>query len=415
MRLPRRRPPRPGTYRSALAPVAVRRLLLGYALAATGQSLTTVAVAVAVYDRTGSGGWVAAAAVLRYAPYVLLSGLAGVVADRYDRGLVLRCSALARAVLMTAVAVDVLSGAPLAVLTGSAFLVGVAATPAYPALVAAIPDLLPDADLGAGNALVTGLETVAFVAGPALGGVLLLFAPAQVTFLLDAGLFALAATACWHVRAPLQTGRGGSGGSALAELIDGVRELRTRPGLRVPLVAAVTANGLYGASLVLLLLVAVRQLGAGSGGYGLLTVSNAIGALGAMAVANRLAARADSAGVLRRALLATAVPVLLLPLAPGLPTAAVLVAVSGAGSTLVEVVAVTTMQRRVRPEVTARVFGLFDSLVITAILLGSAVAPLLVSAVGLPGALVAVGLAGATSPGTWQRRATGLSALDSTA
>lgn len=391
----RRRPARPGTYRSALRSPAVRRVLLGYGFGAVGQSLTTVAVAVAVYDRTGSGGWVAAAAVLRYAPYVLLSGLAGVLADRYDRGLVLRCSALLRALLMTAVAVDIALGAPLAVLAGSALLVGVAATPAYPALVAAIPGLVPDDDLAAGNALVTGLEMVAFVTGPALGGLLLLVAPAPVTFLLDAVLFALAAAACWPVRAPLPAAPDHARTSVRAELADGVRELCTGPGLRPPLVVAVAANALYGASLVLLLLVAVRQLGTGSSGYGLLTVADAGGALGAMAVANRLAARADSAGGLRNGLLAGAVPFLLLPLAPDLGTAALLVAVSGAGSTLVEVVAVTAIQRHVRPEVTARVFGLFDSAVLSAILLGSAVAPLLVSAAGLPAALAAVGLAGA--------------------
>lgn len=389
----RLRPARAGSYRSALRSGHVRRLLLGYTLAATAQSLTTVAVAVAVYDSTGSTGWVGAAAAVRYAPYVLLSGLAGVLADRYDRARVLRYSALVRAVLMAAVAGAVAAGAPAWVLVGSAFLLGVTATPGYPALVAAIPDLLPGPDLGAGNALVTGVEMGAFAVGPALGGLLLL-GPADVTFLLDALMFASGAWACWPVRAPLPTGRSRGRTSVRAEFAEGLREVGTRLGVRAPLAVAVTANAVYGASLVLLLLLAEQVLQAGTAGYGLLSAASGVGAVAGMTGANRLAARPDVAAGLRAALLATAVPFLLLPVAPGLAVAALLVAVSGAGSTLVEVVAVTAVQRQVRAEITARVFGLFDTLVLAAILLGSAGTPLLVAAVGVPASLVLVGLAG---------------------
>ncbi len=111
-------------------------------------------------------------------------------------------------------------------------------------------------------------------------------------------------------------------------------------------------------------------------------------------------------------LLVTGVPLALLPLGAVPATAALLLALSGAGKSFFDVAAKTLLQRAVRDEVLARVFGVQESAMTAAIAVGAALAPLAVAAFGLSGALVLVGallpVAGALS-WRWLRR------LDSTA
>ena len=76
------------------------------------------------------------------------------------------------------------------------------------------------------------------------------------------------------------------------------------------------------------------------------------------------------------------------------PAVAVVVqVVRGAGTLVVDVLAVTALQRAVAPDVTARVFGVFWALILGAIALGALVAPVVVAVLGLEGAIVALAVA----------------------
>ena len=67
-----------------------------------------------------------------------------------------------------------------------------------------------------------------------------------------------------------------------------------------------------------------------------------------------------------------------------------MLAVAGAGTMVAEVVAVTMLQRAARPDVLARVFGVFDQVNVGAIALGSFAAGQLSAAVGVRPATLAV-------------------------
>jgi hypothetical protein len=58
--------------------------------------------------------------------------------------------------------------------------------------------------------------------------------------------------------------------------------------------------------------------------------------------------------------------------------------VRGAGTLVVDVLAVTALQRTLPNEVLARVFGAFNTLMIGAVLLGSILAPVVINGLGLP-------------------------------
>ena len=79
-------------------------LLSGSTISQSGDWLYNVALAVYVFDRTGSAGWVAAATVLRLVPYVVLAPIGGVIADRFDRRSVMIWSDVLRALSMGALA-----------------------------------------------------------------------------------------------------------------------------------------------------------------------------------------------------------------------------------------------------------------------------------------------------------------------
>ncbi len=97
--------------------------------------------------------------------------------------------------------------------------------------------------------------------------------------------------------------------------------------------------------------------------------------------------------ILVGSVLLTGVPFALLALRPASPLAVVLMGFAGAGTVITEVVALTLLQRAAPVEVMARIAGMFDGLVVSAVsavFAGSLVAPALALA-ALPIALVVTG------------------------
>ena len=191
------------TFRSALASADFRRLLVSQALATTAAFMLAMAVGVETLARTGSGLLVSITVSLSFLPYVLVSGLAGVVADRHSRSRVLAWSAALRAVCAGAIALGVASSGPVAVLVVLAAVAAVLGTVSYPALAAATPGLVPDAQLPPANALVTAVENAAWIGGPgAMGLVLLAGGGSGAAALVATTLFSQATVAAWLVRLP---------------------------------------------------------------------------------------------------------------------------------------------------------------------------------------------------------------------
>ncbi len=128
------------TRRPAFGRHPASRLLIAHALAATAMSMPWPALLAAVWTATGSDTWLGVAGAGRLLPYVLLSAVAGLLADRLPRMAVVRWSTSVRAVLLVGSGVALLTG-QLGVSVGLAVVTVAAGTPAYPAAVAAMPTL----------------------------------------------------------------------------------------------------------------------------------------------------------------------------------------------------------------------------------------------------------------------------------
>jgi hypothetical protein len=85
------------------------------------------------------------------------------------------------------------------------------------------------------------------------------------------------------------------------------------------------------------------------------------------------------------------VPIALIGVVPTTAVALVMMLLVGLGNTLVDVPAITLLQRSVPDEVLARVFGVFEMLVLASIGLGSLLAPVTVHALGARTALIVTG------------------------
>ncbi|MGH7611254.1 MAG: cyclic nucleotide-binding domain-containing protein, partial [Candidatus Dormibacteria bacterium] len=128
-------------------------------------------------------------------------------------------------------------------------------------------------------------------------------------------------------------------------------------------------------------------------GYGYLLAGCGLGGVLGALVINQLASRPRLGAIITVGMAVYCVPtaVLLVVHTPAL--AFVLEVIRGGGTLVVDVLAITAMQRSVAKQMVARVFGVFFALVLAAISLGSVLGALAVTHLGLHPSLLLAGLA----------------------
>ncbi|HKR20536.1 MAG TPA: MFS transporter [Stellaceae bacterium] len=133
-------------------------ILVAYREAQTGQAteiVVTIATAVFIL------------------PYFLFSALAGEIADKYEKSWLLRQTKLAEIGVVTLGALSLL-GDNIVFQLGVLFLLGVQATVFGPVKYAVLPELMPETELLAANALVDAGTFLAILIGTIVGGLLIL-------------------------------------------------------------------------------------------------------------------------------------------------------------------------------------------------------------------------------------------------
>ncbi|MEJ7815565.1 MAG: MFS transporter [Rubrobacter sp.] len=164
------------------------RLWIGQGTSFVGDAVSMVALVVLVVQITGSASAVGGALVARLLP-TIASPLAGVLADRVDRRVVLVASDLARAVLV----LGLVFARDLATIYVLIFFMGFARTVFNPTVRAAFPSVVGGGDLTRANALISGTFSLSETAGPALGGLLVATVGVDAAFVLDAVTYLVSA------------------------------------------------------------------------------------------------------------------------------------------------------------------------------------------------------------------------------
>lgn len=386
-RVPQRRPNR----RSVLRRRDYRLLLLSFTTSRLGDFLYLVALSAYVYDRTGSAAWVSAAALSRFVPYMLLSPIAGVVADRFERRRVMAVGDLIQLVMMAALTASVLMAGPalLVVLLSAA---SASAATLYQASASAmVAGTVPEDELASANSLVSTVDEVAFVAGPAAGGLLLLLGEPAWAFGINAVTFAVSAAFLLAIRHRSRPAARPDGGGAVAALAEGVRTLVRNRTVLVLIGCLVAGSFVYGVELVLLVVVSDDLLGTGAGGFGWLLAASGLGGVLGAVLSPRLARATRPRAMIAVLVLLTGLPLASLSVVRLPAIAYAVLVLEGIAIVSLDILVETAMQRGVPGDVLGRISGLVLSLTAVGTVLGTLSTPALVDLLGLEGALLVAG------------------------
>ncbi len=376
---------------------SLRRLQLATIGSILGTFAYFVALGVYAFAHGGTGA-VALVSVLQMIPAGVLAPFLATLADRLPRRLVMVVSDLVRAALMAAAAGVIATGGPAWIVYALVTATSIAGTAFSPAKAALLPLLArTPAELSAANAASTTIVGAGGFIGPALGGFLLAATNAEVVFAVNALSFLWSAALVLSLRVERQEPEPAeerhdeaSGEAGVRALTAGLRVIARSRDLTL-LVALFTAQTLVAGALeVLVVVTALKLLHGGPTEVGAFDAAIGVGGLLgsfvalALATRNRLAADFGLGLALFGAMAAIGV-------APHLVTGLIALGVLGIGNSLVDIAALTILQRTVPNDVLGRVLGLLDGLLLGSIGVGALAIPLLVSAFGVRASLIAVG------------------------
>lgn len=245
-----------------------------------GDGLMTAAGPLLVASQTHNPVLVAAAAMSSQLPWLLFGLVAGALADRLDRRLVVIVVDSLRTLVMVGLCVVIVTGrVDIWLVMASMFALGTAEVFADVTTSTLTPMLVEKADLGIANARIqTGFVTVNQFVGPALGAVL--FALGMVLpFAVQATCVALAAVLIARIGTPKGTVREHVDTHVWQDIVEGVGWVKGNRPVRTLALVIVTFNITWAAPWSVLVLWALQRVGIREAGFGLLTSAVALGGL----------------------------------------------------------------------------------------------------------------------------------------
>jgi MFS family permease len=259
-----------------LAPLRLsgfRNLFFAMLVSSAGTLLAAVALTIDMLQRTNSGPWVAAVVIVEYLPSVLVGLLLGPLLDRLERRSLM--------IAADAVRVGVFAALPFApnpvTIVALAAVAGLAQGFFRPAVYAATPNLVPDAELPSANALLLTVENVSWAIGPLLGGVLAAADGPSTAYAVNAVSFVVSIG--FVLRIPprmLQSERALSRGH-WRDLRDGFSATLRSPSMRTVLVAWGIASLATGAANAVEIFLAKHTFSAGDVEYALIYSAMGVG------------------------------------------------------------------------------------------------------------------------------------------
>jgi MFS family permease len=248
-------------------------LFLATAGSSFGTYLAAIALTVDVYDETGSGSWVAALLIADFLPIVLIGLLLGPLVDRLSRRRLMILSDLARFGVFAAL--PFVNGP--AAIVALAAVSGVATGFFLPAVYAGLPNLVPDEELTNANSLLQTVETLSWMIGPIVGGLMLSAWGTSVPYVVNAVTFLVSAALVARIpeirlRSEHSLTRG-----HWRDVSDGLRLVLTARPLRTVLIVWNVALVGSAAVNVAEVVFAKKTLDAGNVGFGTLVAASGVG------------------------------------------------------------------------------------------------------------------------------------------
>lgn len=346
-------------YRDVLANREFAALFAAQTLSLLGDQLARIALAILVYERSGSALQASATYAVSYVAYLLGGPLLSGLADRYPRLTVMVACDLVRVPLVLLLCVSALPLWALFLLIGA---LGAAGPPFDSARSAVQPDLLHGEAYLVGNTLMNVCVQLSQVLGFVLGGTVVALSSARGALTLDAATFLISASLLLlNVRH--RPAAQAQAGAFLRDTAAGLRLVARTQRLRTLLLFAVVASVASTSTEGLAVSVA-DQLHHGAVAAGLLTASSPAGfLLGSVLVLRTPPDRRES--LLPWLVVLSAAPLLLTPVVPGLPGVLGAWVLAGAGAT-VNLISGPGFVQACAPEFRGRAYGVASATLMSA-------------------------------------------------
>lgn len=230
-------------------------LILTQTFSQIGSRMTALALGIYVYNQTGEATPLALVALFSFLPQALISSVAGVIADRWDRRYVMILSDAGQAIGTLVLLGAFLSGNfSLPLLYAVTLIQAVFGVFQGPAFQASMTMLIPDSQRDRANAIQQLTGPVAGVIAPAIAGVLYAAVGVEGVILFDMITFVAAVIVVMlvHIPRPEQTEVGKAmQGSFLKETLGGFRFLLERRTLFAVMIVMSMVNFLFSGSTIL--------------------------------------------------------------------------------------------------------------------------------------------------------------------
>ena len=265
-----------------------------------GDGIALAAGPLLIASKTHDPRVVALAALMNWAPQLVLGLYAGVLADRLDRRLIVVTVNLVRAGVLVALAGTIVTGiVSVPIVLGSLFALGCAEVFADNTSTTLLPMLLGRQDLALGNSrLMTGYITLNQLAGPPIGAAL--FAAGSAWPFVTQGVLVIAGAGLVsrivlppHGRAPDERTH------LRGDIVEGFRWAWHHAAVRTLILTIFTFNITFGAAWSVLVLYATQRLHMGAVGFGLLTTMSAFGGLAGTAAYGWITRRVTLGNLMR--------------------------------------------------------------------------------------------------------------------
>ena len=248
-------------------------LFLASAGSSFGTYLAAIALTLQVWDDTKSGVWVAALLIADFLPIVVIGFLLGPLVDRLSRRRLMIASDLVRFGVFAALPFVDGVGSLIALAAVS----GIATGFFLPAANAAIPNLVPEEELVNANSLVVTVETLSWMIGPVVAGLMVTAWSTDVPYVVNAVTFLVSAALVARISETKLRSEDSLTRGHWRDVADGLKLVVTGRPLRTVLVVWNVALVGSAAVNVAEVVFAKDTLDAGNVGFGALVAASGVG------------------------------------------------------------------------------------------------------------------------------------------
>ncbi|MGN1164865.1 MAG: MFS transporter, partial [Lachnospiraceae bacterium] len=207
-------------------------LWTGELISSVGGGLTSFGLGVYVFGQTGSAASMALVTLLAFLPTLILSVPAGVLADRYDRRLLMMlgdgCSALGIIYILICM---MNGGASLQQICIGVLLSSVFSSLLEPSYRATVSDLLTKEEFSKANGLVSLAGSARYLISPLVAGLLLSVSDVKLLLIIDISTFVLTVISTAVVKRGIETKPGDEDKSFIESLKEGWDVVHSRQGI----------------------------------------------------------------------------------------------------------------------------------------------------------------------------------------